>query len=148
MRNIPAPPPPAETSAPPGHLADDLQDEFPGWVIETPGTPPYLASRTSPAPLALGADTYGSMRALLDEVDAVDCSRAVTALGDALRARGAEVEVHGLSLSTKTRAGILRVVVARHGRFSWPSGEDLGPITDAESAADRMMPVLGLGGRR
>ncbi|NEA22610.1 hypothetical protein [Actinomadura bangladeshensis] len=148
MAKLPSPAAATEATASPGHLADDLQDEFPDWVIETPGTPPYLASRNSPAPLALGADSYGAMRALLDEADAIDCNRAITELGDALRTRGAEVEVHGLSLSTRTRTEILRVVTARRGMFTWTSGISLGPIGDVEATADRMMPALGFGPRR
>lgn len=132
------------------HKLAELRAEFPGWMIEAPaeGRPPLLATRTGRGgPLALGASSYGEMRGLLDEADAIDCRHAASELGEALRARGAEAIVRGVSLSTLTRAGILRIVNARHGMFRWSSGMALGPITDVEGSADRMMPVLGMGRR-
>ncbi|MFE9099821.1 hypothetical protein [Actinomadura geliboluensis] len=148
MAKLPPPPPAAEASAPTRGRLHDLREEFPGWTIET-GQPSYSASRNSSAvPMTLAAGSFGEMRELLDEADAVDCGRAIEELAEALRVRGAAAKVHGLSLSTRTRAGILRVVAARRGRFTWSPGEDLGSITDVAAVADRMMFTLGFGARR
>lgn len=149
MGNIPAPAAGAEASASTGRTPAEqrtrLREEFPGWLIE----PPFAASRDARGgPLALSAGSYGELRALLDEADAIDCADAAAQLADALRARGAEAEVQGLSVSTKTRAGILRFVAARRGVFAWTSGIVLGPIGDVEAVADRMVRGLGLGARR
>lgn len=133
---------------------EDLRAEFPGWRIEAgqdddrPNCPLWRASRDNGrgGPLGLGADSYGRLRELLDEMDAVDCRHAIYALRDALRARGLSAEALGLTVSVRTRAGILRVVAARRGVFAWSSGVELGPIDDPDGAADRMMPGLGMRG--
>ena len=155
MPNVPSPPPGAKASASPGALAeaprpDDqhedqhalLRDEFSGWTI----TVPFTATRPgdgSGAPTELTAGSYGELRALLDEADAVDCTRAIGALVAELQSRDLTARSYGLSMHTQTRAGIVRGVSARRARFAWVSGVDLGPITDITAAADRMMPALG-----
>lgn len=127
--------------------AESLRAEFPGWTISAA---PWSATRDTGrddsrgGALCLAASSYGELRALLDEVDAVDCRNAITALGEALKARGLKVEVFGLSLHTQTRTGILRVVAARHGMYAWTSGVDIGPIGDPDGAAEKMLPGLGL----
>ncbi len=134
-----------------GERLADLRAEFPGWVIEG-GDMPFASFRAvregALGSMVLGAGSCGGLRMLLDEVDAVDCGRAVLALRDALHVRGVTAKAQGLTLAAKTRAGILRTVHARRGVFSWASGTELGPIGDITGAADRMMPVLGLGAGR
>ncbi|WP_433467355.1 hypothetical protein [Spirillospora sp. CA-128828] len=124
-----------------------LREEFPGWEIEAGEVSPlWRASRDGghAGPMMLGADSYGGLRAALDEVDRLDCRHAIFALRDALRARDLTAEIFGLTVSTQTRAGILRVVAARRGMYSWTTGVELAPIDDPELAAERMLPGLGL----
>lgn len=125
-----------------------LREEFPGWTIDAgaDADPPWRAVRDTgrSGPLQIGAASYAQMRALLDEVDAVDCLHAVTDLRDVLRGRGLRAEVYGLTVHTQTRAGIVRAVSARRGVYTWTSGVELGPISDPGAVADRMMPGLGL----
>lgn len=128
-------------------LLTDLREEFPGWTIDA-GTvePPWRAVRATgtSVPLEIGAQSYAQLRALLDEIDAVDCRHAIVALRDALRGRGLRAEVYGLTIHTQTRTGVQRAVAARRGRYTWTSGVELGPIGDPGAIADRMMPGLGL----
>ncbi|WP_433477265.1 hypothetical protein ACQPZP_09540 [Spirillospora sp. CA-142024] len=124
-----------------------LCEEFPGWDIKVRrGSPSFQASRDGghAGPITVGADSYGGLRTALDEVDRLDCRHAIFALRDALRARGLTAEIFGLTVSTETRTGILRVVAARHGVYSWTTGVELAPIDDPELAAERMLPGLGL----
>ncbi|WP_433467328.1 hypothetical protein [Spirillospora sp. CA-128828] len=125
----------------------DLRAEFQGWEIEAgPGDPAYRASRKGGhgGPMTVGASSYGGLREALDEVDRLDCRHAIFALRDALRARGLTAKIFGLTVSTQTRAGILRVVAARRGVYSWTTGVELAPIDDPELAVDRMMSGLGM----
>lgn len=124
---------------------DDLRAEFPGWRIEA-GPGEWRAVR-EPGPgglLEVGAVSRAVLRALLDEADAVDCRHAIYALRDALRDLGLTARVFGPAVHTQTRAGILRVVTARRGRYTWTSGVPLAPIGDPQAAARLMLPGLGL----
>lgn len=138
MSTVPNPAPPAGRS---GAQIEDLRAEFPGWTIQ-----PWRASRDGgrSGPLEIVAQSYGTLRAALDEVDRVDSRHAIVDLRDALRAHGLRAEVYGLTVHTQTRSGILRAVTARRGVYTWGSGVELGPISDPAAAATRMLPGLGL----
>lgn len=129
-------------------LLTDLREEFPGWIIDAGEfEPPWRAVRDTgrPGPMEIGVQSYGELRAALDEMDAVDCRHAIIALRDALRGHGLKAEVYGLTVHTQTRAGIMRAVGARRGVYTWTSGIELGPIGDPAAVAARMLPGLGLG---
>ncbi len=121
----------------------DLRAEFPDWTINAP----WSAFRWdgSGGLIEVAESSYGALRAALDKDDAVNCRAAIGALRDVLRDRGLPAEMYGYTLHTETRAGILRVVSARRGRYTWASsGVDIGPIGDPAGAAEKMLPELGL----
>lgn len=123
---------------------EDLRAEFPGWTIQAGTSWRAVRDGGHSGPLEIAAPSYGALRALLDECDAVDCRHATIALAEALHARGLVAEVYGLTVVTQTRAGIQRTVGARRGRYTWATGVDLAPIGDPDAVAALMLPGLGL----
>lgn len=122
-----------------------LAAEFPGWTITPHDTPPlYRAVRDSGEGPRLGAGTYGGLRRLLFDQDDADSNRAMLALKEALLRRGVESVQHSVSLVMRTRAGIARTAGASRARFNWDSGLDLGPTSDVDEVANKIVNLLGL----
>lgn len=144
MGKIPNPAPPKDIE---GRFAA-LRSEFPGWDIgpsDMPSTP-YRAVREGgdEKAIVLASGSYDGLWGLLSQQDAADCERALLAVGKALAERGATVIEHGVSLVTRTRAGVARSVGAVRGRIVWDSGLDLGPLTAVDEVAVKIARLLGL----
>ena len=136
------------SQAPPQDIAGRLaalRAEFPGWEITPADAPPlYRAVRASGEGERLGAGTYAALRRLLFDQDDADSNRAMLALKTALEKRGVKSAQHSVSLVMKSRAGAPRTVGAYRARFNWDSGLDLGPTSDVDAVAEKIMNLLGL----
>jgi hypothetical protein len=123
----------------------DLSEEFPGWTIKLTDQSfaPFQAVRHGGG-TTLGAGSYAGLRMLLHDADAADCGRALHALRDALRVRGADAYLSAVSIATRTRTGVARTIGAHRGVFSWDRDEVIGPIGEVDKAADEIVRALGL----